>query len=125
MRDIIICIPLYNRGKDIQLLINNINNMYDHFKSNNINLILHITDFNSTDINLNDEVLNKKFNTNIYTLSGKFNIGKALQCCADNVSDENSILLITDADVCFPENCWDYLINSSHMCILVIIYRFY
>ena len=110
MYNITLCIPLYNRGKDFKLLLENVNDMYDYFKKNDIILSINVGDFNSTDIDLNNEIKKYKFKTNIYSLDGMFNICKSLQCCADNITDLNTILLFTDADVCITENSYNKII---------------
>jgi hypothetical protein len=104
-----ICIPVFNRGNDVKLLLKNIEHMNKHFKDKNVIFTLRIGDFNSTDIDLNVEIKKYQYDIHVFHLNGEFNICQALQACTDSVADPNKILCIIDADTCFTEKSYDQL----------------
>jgi hypothetical protein len=113
-----ICIPLYNRGKDVSRLLNNLNTLYQKL---NTSLEVIIGDFHSTDISFpdvfseihlnNTNLGQKSFNIKVLQIDGNFNIAKSLQTCADYCQTTNDsttattetepILMFVDADTVF------------------------
>lgn len=126
---IFICLSIKNRIDNLRELIPQINEIYILLLSKNIELIVNITDFNSTDCIIYDELKNLKCNYNSKILIENFNLGKGWNISANhNEINKNNILLFLTNDIYiqnknkFVEDIINYtIINKSvyspeHLC---------
>jgi glycosyltransferase involved in cell wall biosynthesis len=96
-----VIVPLWNRGFHIKPLMANIEDIVN--KTNENQLKLWISDFKSTDINLNVEIAKYTYPIEIVLLDPPFIIGKGLQIAAEKIpSDANELIYFCDADSVFP-----------------------
>jgi glycosyltransferase involved in cell wall biosynthesis len=107
-----ICIPLWNRGPDIEKLLANLEEIHQKIDKSKLKFEVHITDFHSTDIDLNIKQKEVSYPLHVYNLNGQFNIGIALQNCFNQVSNPDHLVMICDADTVFE--------NGEHNLLRVI-----
>lgn len=96
------CIPLWNRGDDIKLLLSNLERIYININKK-INFHTLISDFYSSDINLEIEKKKYSYQIDILYINEPFNISKGIKYATDRVKDGN-IIMILDADTVFDND---------------------
>ena len=101
------CVPLWNRGNDISMLLENLNKIYSELDRTKITFTVTISDFHSDDIDLEQKKKEIDFPLRILYLDGRFNIALSLQNSIDSITKEsindNDIILLCDADAVFDD----------------------
>jgi glycosyltransferase involved in cell wall biosynthesis len=108
---ITVIIPLWNRGKHMKELLENIQNIIDSNIEKKVSVM--IGDFNSTDIDLEKIKLSCTFPIDILIFDGDFCIGKALQLCFEKIKNNEGIVYFCDADAHFPKEIFERIRKNT------------
>lgn len=97
------CVPLWNRGYHVEQLLGNLDEIYSKLDTEKLDFSVIVTDFRSTDIDLEAKKAEVKFQLEVLYLDGKFNIARALQNCIDHIVNEDDCVFLCDADTVFDD----------------------
>lgn len=105
-------IPVKNQAKWIHLLISDVEKLLKETSDDNFNLIL--TDFSSTDMNIEQALAKSKITRYQYKkLSGNFERSRGLQEGIQLIDDPHSIVFLFDLHIRFPSSIVDVIRKHS------------
>ncbi|KAF7694074.1 hypothetical protein HF521_007827 [Silurus meridionalis] len=107
-----VILTVKNQGKWVMYFIREMEKVYQVTGDKNFNVI--ITDFKSSDIDIEKELKNAKIPSYQFkSLDGNFGKSYGIQAGIDLVKDDNSILLLCDLHIHFPPSILDQVRKHS------------
>jgi len=92
-----ICLSIKNRVKNLRELIPQINLFYEELLNTNYKVSVNITDFQSNDCNIEEEIGNLKCEYSLEVKDENFNLGKGWNNSANmNVTNDDILLFLTN-----------------------------